>query len=206
MIVRLPAFLLAVATVLTPSLASADPIRIASVPIEFGLAIPGLPLSEAGFEVTVHGSIPLFHNVPITEATVGRTLIANASNDRQFSASASFATNGRPNITHFDFGPFGLGGGAQTGANSEAALFRLAPPAVDFAGFALSSVQLHVTDFSLSTLNGTTFRFLRGQLSVLGEGAPRTVTPEPASLTLLSLGAIALGLRRRRSQLGNRQS
>ena len=200
MIVRLPAFLLAVAMFITPSLAGADPIAIASVPIEFGAGIisPQLPISQAGFEVTIHGSVHLFHNVPITEATVGRTLIANASTDSQFSAFAALATNGIPNITHFDF--ITSGGIGSTGANSEAALFRLPSPAVDFHGFTLSSVQLQVNDFPLTTIDGTTFRFLRGPLSVFGEGASRTVTPEPASVMLLSIGAIALVVRRRRPQ------
>jgi hypothetical protein len=83
---RLPGFLLAMAALVTPSVARAEPVAIASVPIEFGLGIlpQDPPLSVGGFEVTVHGSIHLFHNVPITEATVGRTLIANASTDSQF--------------------------------------------------------------------------------------------------------------------------
>src|SRR5205085_9257809 len=139
----------------------------------------------------------LFHNVPITEATIGQTLIANASTDSQFAAFAAFATNGVPNITHFDFIlPTVIG---STGANSEAALFRLAPPAVDFQGFTLSSVQLQVNDFPLTTINGSTFRFLHGQLSVFGEGRSTSATPEPASGMLLSLGAIATVVRRRRS-------
>jgi PEP-CTERM motif len=201
MSVRLPAFLLAVATFVTPSLASADPIAIVSLPIDFGAGIsPQLPISKAGFEVTIHGSVHLFRNVPITEATVGQTLIANASTDSQFSAFAAFATNGIPNITHFDFvTPGGIG---SIGADSEAALFRLPAPAVDFHGFTLSSVQLQVNDFSLTTINGAPFRFLHGQLSVFGEGASQTVTPEPASVMLLSIGGIALVVRRRRPQHG----
>jgi len=200
MIARLPAFLLVVAALLVPSLASADPIVIASVPIDFGSGIsPRFPGSEAGFEVTIHGTVHLFHNVPITEATVGQTLVSNASTDSQFSAFAALATNGHPNITHFDFI---LGGIGSTGANSEAALFRLPPPGVDFNGFTLSSVQLQVNAFPLTTINGTTFRFLHGQLSVFGEGAFKTVTPEPASLMLLSVGAIAVVVRRCRPQRG----
>jgi len=50
------------------------------------------------------------------------------------------------------------------------------------------------------SIDGATFRFLRGQLSVFGEGASKTVTPEPASVMLLSIGAIALVVRRRRPQ------
>jgi len=150
----------------------------------------------------IHGTIHLFHNVAITEATVGQTLIANASTDSQFSAFAAFATNGRPNITHFDFiTPGGIG---SIGADSEAALFRLPKPAVDFHGFTLSSVQLQVNDFPLTTINGTTFRFLHGQLSVFGEGASQTVTPEPMSVMLLSIGAMAMLVRRRRLQTSER--
>jgi hypothetical protein len=199
MIGRVPPFILAFATLVTPSLASADPIAIASVPIDFGVGIisPQVPISEAGFQVTIHGNVHLFHNVRITEATIGQTLIANASTDRQFSAFASFATNGIRNITHFDFiTPSGTG---STGANSEAALFRLGPPAVDFHGFTLSSVQLQVDDFPLTTINGSTFRFLHGQLSVFGEGTSATVTPEPATVMLLSTGTIAMAVRRRRT-------
>jgi hypothetical protein len=63
-------------------------------------------------------------------------------------------------------------------------------------------VQLQVNDFPLTTINGTTFRFLHGQLSVFGEGASQTVTPEPTSVMLLSIGAIATIVRRRRLQHG----
>jgi len=201
MIVRVPALLLAAATLVTPSLAGADPIAIASIPIDVGFGTsPQFPVSEAGFEVTIHGTVHLFHDVPITEATIGQTLVANASTDSQFLAFAAFATNGIPNITHFDFiTPTGIG---STGANSEAALFRLGPPAVDFQGFTLSSVQLQVDDFPLTTINGTTFRFLHGRLSVFGEGSATTVTPEPASGMLLSIGAFAMVVRRRRAQHG----
>ena len=54
----------------------------------------------------------------------------------------------------------------------------------------------------LTTINGSTFRFLHGQLSVFGEGRSTSATPEPASGMLLSLGAIATVVRRRRSQHG----
>jgi len=202
MMSRLPACLLAVAALLTPSLASADPIAIASVPIDFGLGFaPNFSFPAAGFEVTIHGTVHLFHNVPITEATIGQTLVANAATDGQFSAFAALATNGKPNITHFDFGPLGVASGS-VGANSEALLFRLPRTAVDFNGFTLSSVQLRVNDVTLRTVNGTTSSALHGQLSVFGEGALKTVTPEPASVVLLSIGAIAAVVRRRRPQHG----
>src|SRR5262245_23872330 len=124
MIVRLAGLLLAVGAFVTPSLASAEPVAIASVPIEM-FGDTDVPL---GFQITVHGSIHLFHNIPITEATVGRTLIATASTDSQFAAFATYATNGIANITHFDIGPL-AGGGGSTGADSEGLLFRLPPPA-----------------------------------------------------------------------------
>lgn len=188
------------ALVLTPLRASADPIVIASIPLDLhvGSAVP----DDGAGRFTLRTAVAeLFSNHRITTADRGRTILASSSTESSFGAFAARVTNGRPNFAEYMFGPV-AGGGAGVFAKSEAALFSLPGAVNDFRGFTVTGVALHVDDFSTGSSpdnRGLSFRNLRGSLSVLGSGAfAPSPTPEPASMTLLASGALAAFLYRRR--------
>jgi PEP-CTERM motif-containing protein len=188
--------------VFTPLMASADPIVISSIPVDFRVdALPG----EGGawrFTLFMASPIQLFNGHVITTADIGQTIVADASNEARFADFATRATNGRPNFVELTFGP-AAGGIAGVGAPSEGELFNLGQGIADFRGFTLTSVNLHVNSFSTgpsSQFPGLLELGFHGSLAVLGFGAfdPAPV-PEPASMALFATGALGVAwLRRRR--------
>ena len=188
------------ALVLVPLRASADPIAIASTPLDLrvGSAVPDDGAGRFRLRTAV---AELFSNHRITAADRGQTILANSATEPGFGAFAARVTNGRPNFVEYLFGPT-AGGGGGVFAKSEAALFKLPSGVNDFRGFIVTGVALHVDEFSTapaSDNSGLSFRNLRGSLSVLGSGgfAP-SATPEPASMTLLAGGTLVTFLDRRR--------
>ena len=115
-------------------------------------------------------------------------------NDDDFAEFVSRITNGLPNFIGYIF----AGGGRE--AASEAALFGLGSPMVDFAGSTVSSVTLNVRDFFArpsAGMPGFTERHLLGELAVVGSPA---ATPEPATFLLLGTGAAWIAAHRRRQR------
>jgi hypothetical protein len=195
------------AALLSPAAASADPIQIAAVVIQAETSHPEEVASRRGrFTLTLAAQYRLFGD-PFDASDVGRTLIADASNEPAFADFARVATNGAGNFTEWIFGPpFGPapGGGGGVGAASEGVIFGLSTP--DFRGFTITSLGLRIDEFSagpdLEIPGFERLRF-RGELAVFGEGAfdPAPV-PEPGTFILLGTGALGLAraARRRRAE------
>jgi len=179
--------------------ASAEPILITSVAIEAGMGADDAadPVGQFSIGYT-WSSTMLFERIRITRGDVGRTYVADASTEPDFSTFARVATNGAGNYTEWRFGTDGGYGGA--GNASEGGLFRLPAGTPDFRGYSLTSLTLRVDEFGIMNRNDFDGLWLVGELSVFGEGdglTPEPV-PEPATLTLLGGSAVAAVIARAR--------
>jgi PEP-CTERM motif len=184
---------------LAPARAWADPIAFFSLPID--VAVGAARGEDAAIFMLRVSNAKLFNDHVITSADVGRTIVVDAASDPDFNVFVDRVTNGRPNFTEIMFGPT-AGGGGSTGSEGESGVFRLRPGIIDFRGFTITSVALRIDTFSAApSPDPSNFNLLtlRGSLSLNGSGAfDPTTTPEPASLLLLTTGAIATGCSRRR--------
>lgn len=185
------------ALLLAPAVAQADPVTLASITIDVTTTQMAGPADASGqfrLHMGLSSGVDLFDNFLITAGDVGSTLVVNAANDDDFAEFVSRITNGLPNFIGYIF----AGGGRE--AASEAALFGLGSPMVDFAGSTVSSVTLNVRDFFArpsAGMPGFTERHLLGELAVVGSPA---ATPEPATLLLLGTGAAWIAAHRRRQR------
>lgn len=204
---RKPFLWIAVAiVVLTPRTAWADPIGLRT----FDIAVSGVAhTGEAEFTLQVYpqfdGTIgeplDLFTSLRITPADIGQTFLATAETAPNFAGAAALLINGVSNIVEIDYGP--VGAVFLITGSSEAGMFTLPAGAVDFLGFTLTAVRLHIENFSTAPgEDGSPRLHLIGSLSVLGSGGFDTEpVPEPATFTLFTTGALgAAWLRRRRSR------
>ena len=185
---------------LAPLTARAEPMTLGSFEL-FPDVVFVVPETEPGrFSLNMPG-VELFHSHVLTQEEGTRSFVADASTEADFAAFAALATNGRADPIQFRFGP-ASGGFEAFPSDSEGALFNLPPGVVDFNGFRLSGVVLEVTQYANRPALGDSNLFLlslRGSVSVLGEPIDVAATPEPASMTLLAAGGLALlSMRRRR--------
>jgi PEP-CTERM motif len=180
--------------------ASAEPIMLASIPIQVNFGYPAVEgTGEGRFWIGFPRVAQLFESRLITAADVGGVIVADASTDPAFGAFAQRATNGRADFTEWLLGPAG-GGGAGTSSGSEGAVFRLPAGVPDFHGSTLAHLALSVDELTFApdpTMPEFERLLFTGRLSVFGEGGSSPV-PEPGTMLLLGGGVAAALLRARR--------
>lgn len=183
------------------SRASADPVVVATAPIDFAMGFDPALQSPTGrfiFAVTPISVVQLFSEFWLTSADVGRTLVADATNDPDFAEVVRQLTNGVGNYNEVQFATErGIGA---SGRASEGPLFNLTTP--DLRGLSIQAFTFTVLALNVepSARPGDLSLRLRGTLSAVGEGGLNPApTPEPASLVLLGSGLVAVLVRRRRA-------
>jgi hypothetical protein len=200
---RLAIPVFAIAALVAPAFSTdglAEPITIASTPVEFGIYQQNFP-SHLRFYVKYEdtqgpgGAVPgpQVLNTVFTPGGIPATVRATAASDVQFGPFVSLLTNDRPDQIEFTYEPpDSRFGGAFAFVPKDTTIFP-----IDWDLFTVTSLSFTLNEFSFDRtrpleLPGAGVLFpvvVRGVFEVHGTPSP---VPEPSTMILVGLGAAGL--------------
>lgn len=132
-----------------------------------------LSITAPATDILTNGA-DLFGEIPLQNGDKGKRLIATAATEGEFDRFASFLTNGINDQVEWTVFPRGGGGGGERSLESSFFVGRRGG-GVDFAGYAITSIEFHVDSILLATPGSDPNRdgmwtesYLRGNVVVFG--------------------------------------